>query len=93
MIYGVLGLALPFLPLGMENPIVPNYEQSATDAFTAVSALILGHLPVLRNLSLVEDNSHQRIIDLPSWVPDYTYAFFPKPLNMIGVGEDMDYRQ
>jgi Heterokaryon incompatibility protein (HET) len=59
--------------------ISPDYGSTAKEIYVAVSHLILRNTDSLVLLSLVDRTS--TMLDLPSWVPDYSYMTqLPKPI-------------
>jgi len=66
-IYSLLGLADDRDAVG----IVPNYSLSERDVLVDAAVRILRIDPVLEILSGVRNN---KVLDLPSWVPDWTVA-------------------
>ncbi|EQB44836.1 heterokaryon incompatibility protein [Colletotrichum gloeosporioides Cg-14] len=80
-IYGCLGMLSMLLPPGCESPILPNYENTVEEAFTAIASLFLTKTPLMTELSRVENRSARRYSKLPSWVPDYSVEIVRQPIT------------
>jgi hypothetical protein len=83
-IYSTLGVLERALPSGevFPLPIIPgeNIEQ----VFLRVSAFILTHFHDIILLSYMDDRmSRTCLVDLPSWVPDYSNSKWPLPISSI----------
>ncbi|TPX14060.1 uncharacterized protein E0L32_000454 [Thyridium curvatum] len=74
-IFGYVGLFAKFLPEGMENLIVPDYEITVEEAYKRASVLFLTRLPLLSHLSRVSGSmKRRRYPNLPTWVQDYSVS-------------------
>ncbi|OCK85851.1 hypothetical protein K432DRAFT_216315 [Lepidopterella palustris CBS 459.81] len=85
-VYAFLGLADRRLPPFNHQPkvLTPDYKQSVQNLYLEVArALLISHED-LGLLSHVQDMSHTRIPNLPSWVPDYSVVLHPYPLKFRG---------
>jgi hypothetical protein len=75
-VFAPLSLASRFVPPQQQalDWITPDYSQETTVAsvFTAVSTLLIKKLPIMSLLSMVEDRKERRLLELPSWVPDFS---------------------
>lgn len=73
-IYSVLGMTSKFLPARVKPPIRPSYSELSdpSEVFISTARLLLDRLPNLAFLSLAEDQVDRKILDLPSWVPDWS---------------------
>jgi Heterokaryon incompatibility protein (HET) len=71
-VYAALGMATKFLPPGEEAIIIPDYSLSTSEVYKMVTAFFIFNLPNLAVLSHVEDKSIRVLLDLPSWVPDFS---------------------
>lgn len=73
-IYCILGIVSKFSPRGVRCPIRPDYSKalSISDMFLSTASLLLDRLPTLAFLTMVEDQAERSILDLPSWVPDWS---------------------
>jgi hypothetical protein len=83
-IYSVLGMVDMFLPPGVINPITPDYSYSLKKIYTATARAFIQDLPLLSNLSYVEDAKRRTVVDLPSWVPDFSIPLGRVPFNRLG---------
>ncbi|OCL01994.1 hypothetical protein AOQ84DRAFT_305531 [Glonium stellatum] len=85
-VYAFLGLAdrrlAPFKEL--PNALVPDYSMTAQELYLQVARAFLVSYGNLTLLSHVQDQSHTRIPNLPSWVPDYSVGLQPYPLRFRG---------
>lgn len=65
-------LALIGLANNPHPSIVPDYFKSIKDVYTEVTGYSMIHEQSLSLLTIVEGKSCREILDLPSWVPDYS---------------------
>jgi hypothetical protein len=89
-IFAVLGLAEKFLPDGLQIPIHPDYSLTSDYVYNSISKLFIKKLPFLSTLSFVEEQKRRRLLELPSWVPDYSSALGRQPLITLGSGRIFD---
>jgi tetratricopeptide (TPR) repeat protein len=52
-----------------------SYRGTAEEAYTRVSGLIIQHTQSLSLLGAVEDRKYRQMLNLPSWVPDFSAHF------------------
>jgi hypothetical protein len=73
--FAPLSLVSRFVSRQWQAPqwIIPDYSQTASSVFTAVSTLLIKKLPIMSLLSMVEDRKEGRLLDLPSWVLDFSH--------------------
>ena len=71
-VYAAMGIVNRFLPRGSRPFIYPEYERPAGEVYEHTAKFLLEHLPYLSVLALVEDPSRRKIVNLPSWVPDFS---------------------
>ena len=71
-VYAAMGIVNRFLPRGSRPFIYPEYERPAREVYEHTAKFLLEHLPYLSVLALVEDPSQRKIVNLPSWVPDFS---------------------
>lgn len=70
-LYGVVSIFCDLAKL--PNPLIsPDYTKTIAEVYTANTKSLLAQSRSLLILSNVEDRSHRRRTDLPSWVPDMT---------------------
>lgn len=76
----------------LDRPIRVSYEASIQEVFTAATSYVLssawpvGHVSQLTSRSpellwQVEDRAYCKVLDLPSWVPDYSVPCTPTPFE------------
>ena len=70
-VYAAMGIVGRFLPRGSRPFIYPEYETPVREVYEYTAKFLLEHLPYLSVLTLVEDPSRRKIVNLPSWVPDF----------------------
>ena len=70
-VYAAVGIVNKFLPWGSRPFIYPEYETPVREVYEYTAKFLLEHLPYLSVLTLVEDPSQRKTVDLPSWVPDF----------------------
>ena len=70
-VYAAMGIVGRFLPRGSRPFIYPEYETPVREVYEYTAKFLLEHLPYLSVLALVEDPSRRKIVNLPSWVPDF----------------------
>jgi hypothetical protein len=87
-IYAFLGLADRRMSPFRNQPkaLSPNYHLSVQEVYTEAARVLLTSSGSLSLLSHVQDHSRTRISNLPSWVPDYSVALDPYPLQFRGAG-------
>jgi hypothetical protein len=56
--------------------IFPSYKQSPTEVYITAAKYILQHSDNLFLLTCVEGEEFQQVLDLPSWVPDWSVPKF-----------------
>ena len=71
-VYAALGIVNRFLPRGSRSIIYPDYESPVREVYEHATKVLLEHLPYHCVLTLVEDPSRRKIVNLPSWVPDFS---------------------
>ena len=71
-VYAALGIVNRFLPSGSRSIIYPDYESPVREVYECTTKFLLEHLPYHCVLTLVEDPSRRKIVNLPSWVPDFS---------------------
>lgn len=71
-VYAALGIVNRFLPRGARSIIYPDYESPVREVYEYTTKFLLEHLPYHCVLTLVEDPSRRKIVNLPSWVPDFS---------------------
>ena len=71
-VYVALGIVNRFLPRGSHSIIYPEYESPVREVYEYTTKFLLEHLPYHCVLTLVEDPSRRTIVNLPSWVPDFS---------------------
>jgi hypothetical protein len=64
--YGLLGVMDPVLAWGVK----PDY---ASDVVTVYTNVAVTHILVYKNLEILRDPTQCGRIDMPSWVPDWTW--------------------
>ncbi len=70
-VYAAMGIVNKFLPRGSRPFIYPEYETPVREVYEYTAKFLLEHLPYFSVLTLVEDPSRRKTVDLPSWVPDF----------------------
>ncbi|KAK5652674.1 hypothetical protein OQA88_10268 [Cercophora sp. LCS_1] len=84
-IYAALGVAKAGLPYAMIkaqlDKIVPDYRASVASVYTDAVRIMLASAGNLRILSHVQDKSHSKTPNLPSWVPDYSIPITADPFE------------
>ena len=88
MVYAVLGCSHPTI----RDQIIPNYRKGVVDVYVEATWALLRCAGTLRVLTAVEDASRREIQGLPSWVPDYSVASYPTPLQGLFQDGDGAYR-
>lgn len=73
-IYSLFGVASRLLPSGMRLPWLVDYRKPVEEVYCSFTEVLLLHLPLLDNLSLVEEQCDRNFPRLPSWCPDYSAA-------------------
>ncbi|KAI0441352.1 HET-domain-containing protein [Xylaria telfairii] len=72
-VYAVLGLWRFTRSNGLGNvDIRPDYNKDISDVYIEATVAAINESGNLDVLSLVEDTSSERAVELPSWVPDYS---------------------
>ena len=71
-VYAALGIVNRFLPRGSRSIIYPEYDSPVREVYEYTTKFLLEHLPYHCVLTLVEDPSRRTIVNLPSWVPDFS---------------------
>jgi hypothetical protein len=71
-VYAVLGIASVFVPAGQVCPFKVDPTATAAQVYIGICKLILENTNSLDILSMVEDKRYRRVLDLPSWVPDFS---------------------
>lgn len=61
-----------YLPVGLELPIIPNYELPFEEVYISTTFYLLQNMSNIFILSCVEDKTVRNYHTLPSWVPDYS---------------------
>ena len=72
-VYAALGIVDRFLPRGSRSFIYPDYETPVREVYEYTAKFLLEHLHYHLILTLVEDPSQRRNVNLPSWVPDFSH--------------------
>ena len=87
-VYAALGIVDSLLPRGSRSFIYPGYETPVREVYECTTKFLLEHLPYLCILTLVEDPSQHRNVNLPSWVPDFSlqHGIRSNPLQIIAKG-------
>jgi len=73
-VYAVLGIASIFVPAGQVSPFKVDPTATTAQVYAGICKLILENTNSLNILSMVEDKRYRRVLDLPSWVPDFSTA-------------------
>ena len=71
-VYAAMGIVNRFLPRGSRSFIHPEYETPVEEVYEYTAKFLLEHLLYLSVLTLVEDPSRRKLVNLPSWVPDFS---------------------
>ena len=71
-VYAAVGIVNRFSPKGSRSFIYPEYETPVREVYEYTAKFLLENLPYLSVLTLVEDPSRRKIVNLPSWVPDFS---------------------
>lgn len=96
-IYSLLGVASRLLPVGEKLPWLVDYRKPVEEVYSSFTKVLLLDLPLLDNLSLVEDRNSRKLHNLPSWCPDYSIAqgnwsflFLSRGTNIFNCCRDMN---
>jgi hypothetical protein len=71
-VYAVLGMASIFVPTGQVSAFKVDPTATTEEVYTWICKLILENTNRLDILSMVEDKRYRRVVNLPSWVPDFS---------------------
>jgi hypothetical protein len=67
--------------LAFKELIQPNYRIPVAKLYTDTAMFLLESWNSLRALSLVQDAAENRVVNLPSWVPDFSAVGWPNPME------------
>jgi hypothetical protein len=71
-VYAILGMMERYLPVGLELPIIPNYELPFEEVYISTTFYLLQNMSNILILSCVGDKTARNYHSLPSWAPDYS---------------------